>query len=144
LAKEELHANAGLQERLVQVEAQNKGRLVGTPQQVPNAGGYIKSFVTEVEEVYYRVYSGDAKKGRYLTKIPPKNSPLAKGGLALPDANQAEYIQEVIVPKGVRLQRSRALPAFDKRGGMEQFEVINQDDLSKLKFKDGKPLNDND
>lgn len=109
----------------------------------PNAGGTITSFVTKQEEVYYRVYSGKNKSGAYFTKTHPKNALYAQEGLALPASNTAEYIQEVIIPTGVRLQRSRALPVPKwgrYRGGMEQFQVLNLDDLSKLIFKDGVPF----
>lgn len=49
--------------------------------------------------------------------------------------NEATYIQEVFVPAGTRLQRSRALPAFENRGGMEQFQLINE--IPKSNFKEG-------
>jgi len=35
-------------------------------------------------------------------------------------------IQQVLVPAGTRLQRSRALPAFGRRGGGEQFELLDR------------------
>ena len=50
---------------------------------------------------------------------------IEKEGLALPPANKAEFIQEVLVPAGTRLERSRVLPANNKRGGMEQFKLID-------------------
>jgi hypothetical protein len=67
---------------------------------------------------------------------------LAQEGLALPRFNTAEFIQEVLVPAGTRLQRSRALPAFEKRGAMEQFQILEKD-ITKLKFSIGKKLNGN-
>ncbi|MBY0273459.1 MAG: hypothetical protein K2X02_08680 [Alphaproteobacteria bacterium] len=75
-----------------------------------------------------------------MTKTPPKTRALAKEGLALPPSNKATYIQEVHVPAGTRLQRSRALPvsSWDKRGGMEQFFLINE--IPKTSFKEGKLL----
>lgn len=36
------------------------------------------------------------------------------------------YIQEVWVPAGTRLQKSRAIPAFGRRGGMEQYFLIDE------------------
>jgi hypothetical protein len=113
-------------------------KLLLTPQGIPNAGGYIRSFVTEKNEVYYRVYS-DNPVGRFITKVPPKNSTLAREGLALPPSNEATYIQEVFVPAGTRLQRSRALPAFGNRGGTEQFEIFKED-MSQLIFNPGKKI----
>ncbi len=50
----------------------------------------------------------------------------AREALALPPGNQATYIQEVLVPAGTRLQRSRALPAFGRRGGAEQFQLLDR------------------
>jgi hypothetical protein len=47
-------------------------------------------------------------------------------GLALPPANTAEYIQDVMVPAGTRLQSSIAAPAFGQPGGMLQFELLER------------------
>jgi RHS repeat-associated protein len=93
--------------------------------QVPNAGGKIISYVTQKEEIFYRVFSGDNRIGGYLTKVPPTTKSQAVEGLALPPGNNADFIQQVIVPPGTRLQRSRALPAFGRRGGKEQFQLID-------------------
>ena len=91
---------------------------------VPNAGGVIRSFVLEHDEIFYRVFSSKPFGG-FLTKVPPTSSAAAREALALPPNNQATYIQEVIVPAGTRLQRSRALPAFGRQGGAEQFELLD-------------------
>ena len=96
------------------------------PSRVPNAGGFIRSFVTKEDQIFYRVFSGDNKTGRFLTKVRPKNRQVAIEGLALPSGNDAEFIQEVLVPAGTRLQRSRALSAFGRRGGREQFELLDK------------------
>ena len=90
-----------------------------------NAGGFIRSFVTERTERYYRVYSGNKRIGGFLTKLKPKNRKFAQESLSLPLDNTAEFIQEVIVPAGTRMQRSRALSAFRPRGGAEQFELLD-------------------
>lgn len=45
---------------------------------------------------------------------------------------------EVVVPAGTRLQRSRAAAAFGKRGGAEQFELI--DKIPKENFGKGQLL----
>ncbi|MBY0273390.1 MAG: DUF637 domain-containing protein [Alphaproteobacteria bacterium] len=114
-----------------------KIQRLSAPEGIPNAGGRIRSFVTTKDEVYYRVYS-NRPQGEFLTKVPPKSQALAKEGLALPPSNKATYIQEVHVPAGTRLQRSRALPvsSWDKRGSMEQFFLI--DDIPPTSFKEGK------
>lgn len=104
------------------------------PQGVPNTGGFIKSFVTKSGEYYYRVYSGTSEGG-FLTKAPPKSRALAREGLALPPEHKATYIQKVWVPAGTRLQRSRVFPAYDKRGGMEQYFLI--DKIPDVNFKQG-------
>jgi RHS repeat-associated protein len=93
---------------------------------VPNAGGKIVSFTTKETEIYYRVFS-KSPQGSFLTKIKPSSRGIAREGLSLPSVNTAKYIQEVIVPAGTRLQRSRALPAFGKRGGLEQFQILNHE-----------------
>lgn len=105
---------------------------------VPNAGGKIVSFTTEETSTFYRVYSSNPNGGAFLTKVAPKSSAFAREGLALPSSNTASYIQEVIVPKGVTLQRSRALGAFGMRGGLEQFQILNFE--PGIQFLPGVPL----
>jgi len=95
------------------------------PSRVPNAGGVIRSFVTEQDEVSFRVFTGDARTGGFLVRARPGARAQAIEGLTLPPGNEAQFIQEVLVPAGTRLQRSRALPAFGRRGGMEQFELLD-------------------
>ncbi len=92
---------------------------------VPNAGGKIVSFTTKKPSTFYRVYSSSPNGGAFLTKVAPKSSAFARQGLALPSSNTATYIQKVIVPRGVTLQRSRTLGAFGQRGGLEQFQILN-------------------
>lgn len=84
----------------------------------------IVSFVTQKQQTFYRVFSGDRTVGSFLTSVKPKNSAFVREALALPPGNQATFVQEVIVPAGTWLQRSRALPAFGRRGGAEQFELL--------------------
>lgn len=56
----------------------------------------------------------------------------AQEALALPRANTAEYIQEVLVPVDTKLRRSRAAPIKandmfpNRRGGAEQFELLDR------------------
>ena len=105
--------------------AKSGAGLLTSGTRTPNAGGVIRSFAQESDQVYYRVFSENAQ-GRYLTATPPRSSAWAREALALPDGNQANYIQEVLVPAGTRLQRSRALPAFGRQGGAEQFELLEK------------------
>ena len=112
-------------------------RLLSAGKDVPNAGGVIRSFVQENDQVYYRVFS-KSQRGRFLTAVPPSSSTYARNALALPSGNKASYLQKVLVPAGTRLQRSRALPAFGRRGGAEQFEIIG--DIPNGNFGTGTPL----
>ena len=105
---------------------------------VPNAGGKIVSYTTEKASTFYRVFSGNPNGGAFLTKAPPKSSAFVRQGLALPSNNAASYVQKVTVPRGVTLQRSRALSAFGKRGGLEQYQILNYD--SRIIFHKGMPL----
>jgi hypothetical protein len=93
---------------------------------VASAGGRIVSFITEKQRTFYRVYSGNSTAGSFLTAVKPKSSTFAREALALPPGNNATYVQEVVIPAGTRLQRSRALPAFGRRGGAEQFELLER------------------
>jgi hypothetical protein len=93
---------------------------------VPYMNGPIRSFVTGEDQTYYRVFSGDRNVGSFLTGAPPASADQAVAGLALPPANTAEFIQEVMVPAGTRLQSSIAAPAFGQPGGMLQFELLER------------------
>ena len=104
---------------------------------VPNAGGVIREFIQPAEQIYYRVFTENAT-GRFVTAVPPKSSAYAREALALPPQNLATYIQEVKVPAGTRMLRSRAIPAFGRRGGAEQFELLNR--IPEQNFGPGIPL----
>ncbi len=100
--------------------------LLGTGQEA-NAGGVIRSFITKEDQVFFRVSSGIKPQGSFLTAVPPRSSVYAQEALSLPSGNNASFIQEVLVPAGTRLQRSRALPVPSWgrfRGGGEQFELL--------------------
>ena len=91
----------------------------------PNEAGVVREFVTDSDQVYYRVFSGDRTVGGFLTAVKPNSSAFAREALALPRMNNADMIQEVLVPAGTRLRRSRAAPIQaddtfpDRRGGAE-------------------------
>jgi hypothetical protein len=109
------------------VAAKGGQRLLTAGTDLPNAGGVIRSFVQESDQVYYRVFSGDRTVGSFLTATPPRSGAWAQEALSLPPGNTAQYIQEVLVPAGTRLQRSRALavPEWGRfRGGAEQFQLL--------------------
>lgn len=86
--------------------------------------GKIRSFITETDEIYYRLYSGNSTTGSFLSKMKPKGADWATEAFALPPGNRADFLQEVLVPAGTRLQRSRAAPNLWGRGGAEQFELL--------------------
>jgi len=80
-------------------------------------------------KIYYRVFSGEAAAGKWLTAVPPRSSGFAQEALALPPWNSATMIQEVRVPSGTMLERSRAIPVPDWgrfRGGAEQFQLLER------------------
>jgi len=77
-------------------------------------------------------------QGAWLTSRPPGSSAFAREALALPAENTASFIQKVVVPAGTRLQRSRALPAFGRRGGGERFRLLEE--IPAQNFGTGVPL----
>ena len=99
--------------------------------------------MTETDQTFYRVFS-DSPQGSFLTAVPPRSSAFAQEALALPRSNTANFIQEVNVPAGTSLRRSRAAPIQaddifpNRRGGAEQFELLNRIDPSN--FGPGRPL----
>ncbi len=50
---------------------------------IPNAGGVIRQFTQQGDQVYYRVFSGESNVGSFLTAIPPRSSAYAREALAL-------------------------------------------------------------
>lgn len=100
-------------------------KLLAAGSRLPNAAGRIISFVTKEDRVFYRVFSGDNRVGAFLTSVRPKSAAFAREALDLPPGNTAQFVQEVLVPAGTRLQRSRVRPGtFGGRGGAEQFELL--------------------
>jgi hypothetical protein len=111
-----------------------KGELAST-------GGVVRQFEQEGDKIYYRVFSDDATVGGWLTAVPPRSSAWAQEALALPPANKATMIQEVLVPSGTLLERSRALPMPDwgrLRGGAEQFKLLEE--IPVRNFGPGRPF----
>jgi hypothetical protein len=119
------------------VAAKKVGTVVANSGRVPHAGGVIRQFTQETDKIYYRVFTDNAE-GSFLTAVPPRSSAWAQEALALPPGNTATYIQEVLVPAGTHLERSRALTAFGRRGGAEQFELLQK--IPSQNFGTGKPL----
>ncbi len=99
----------------------------GATARLPNARGFIREFITTEDQTFFRVFSGDRTVGSFLTKTKPRSAAFAREALDLPrDINRADFIQEVLVPAGTRLRRSRVSGGtFGGRGGAEQFELLN-------------------
>lgn len=107
--------------------AGNPGALPNVKPWEPNISGTVRSYVTEADEVFYRVSGpAQAEMGGFLTRARPGSPAFAREALALPPGNTGTLIQEVLVPAGTRIQRSRALAAFGRRGGAEQFELLER------------------
>jgi RHS repeat-associated protein len=107
---------------------------------ISSAGGVIRHFRQQAEQIYYRVYSANAV-GKWLTAVRPRSSAWAREALSLPPGNAATFLQEVRVPSGTLLERSRALPveAWGRfGGGAEQYQLLEEIPLSS--FGPGVPL----
>ena len=110
-------------QRFVATEAAGE---LANPSLVNNAGAPIRSFVTAADQTYVRVFSGDRNVGAFLTGSAPASADAAVAGLALPPTTTADFIQNVTVPAGTRLQSSIATKAFGQPGGMLQFELLDR------------------
>lgn len=60
---------------------------------------------------------------------------MGMGGFGYTPRNNADFIHRVFVPEGAIQQRSRALGAFGRSGGGEQFRLLH--DLSADNFSPG-------
>ena len=108
---------------------------------IPSVGGVIRQFEQQGARIYYRVFSGEATTGRWLTAVPPRGSAWAQEALGLPPWNRATHIQEVLVPDGTLLQRSRAIPVPEwgrSRAAAEQFELLET--IPPANFGSARPL----
>jgi hypothetical protein len=104
------------------------GSIRAAARAIPTAGGVIRRFEQPAEQIYYRVFSENVA-GKWLTAVPPRSSAWAQEALSLPPGNLATFIQEVRVPAGTLLERSRALsvPPWGRfRGGAEQFQLLEE------------------
>jgi hypothetical protein len=113
----------------------------GRKADLPSSGGVTRRFEQPEDKLYYRVYSGNATIGGWVTALPPKSSAWAKEALALPPGNKATMVQKVLIPKGTAIERSRATPMPEwgrTRGGAEQFKLL--DEIPRANFGEGMPL----
>ncbi|WP_440975099.1 RHS repeat domain-containing protein [Pseudoxanthomonas winnipegensis] len=115
--------------------------VTGTAGMLQSTGGVVRQFEQAAPQNYFRVFSGDSTAGRWLTAVAPRSSAWAQEALSLPPGNKATMIQEVLVPAGTRLERSRAIPVPEwnrMRGGAEQFKLL--DPIPPENFGPGTPL----
>lgn len=110
---------------------------LANPTTVNNASSPITSFVTETDSTFVRVYS-DSPAGSFLADVAPASADDAVRGLALPPSNTADFIQDVTVPAGTRIQSSVAAEAFGQPGGLMQFELLER--IPDSSFGPGRPL----
>ncbi|MCB1583880.1 MAG: hypothetical protein KDI92_12515 [Xanthomonadales bacterium] len=94
--------------------------------------GFVREFTSDVDKMYYRVYSGGHRtEGSWLSSVKPNSSEYAQDAFSLPGFNEATHYQRVFVPAGTNLRRSRAggFDAHDifpnRRGGGEQFRLMD-------------------
>ena len=115
---------------------------VGGPRKaLASTGGIVRRFELPEDQVFYRAYSGDATVGSWLTSVRPRSRSWAQEALALPPWNKATHVQEVLVPRGTLLERSRAsqVPDWGRlRGGAEQFKLLET--IPESNFGPGSPL----
>ncbi|ORU90028.1 MAG: hypothetical protein A6F71_03430 [Cycloclasticus sp. symbiont of Poecilosclerida sp. M] len=112
--------------------ASGLGLGVRATKKTTNEAGIVREFATKSDQMFYRVFSGGNSVGGFVTAVKPKSSAFAREALALPRTNRADLVQEVLVPAGTRVRRSRAAPTRanktfpNRRGGAEQFELLDR------------------
>jgi RHS repeat-associated protein len=117
-----------------------EGRLA-----LPAASGYnpwvgaIRSEVTSTETTLFRVWGDEAGQvGGWATPTMPSSSLSAIRELALPPGNSAQWVSEIAVPAGTRLQIGTAAEVFGQPGGAPQ--VLLLDWIPQSCFGPGIPL----
>ena len=87
----------------------------------------------------YRVWGGTVGMfGGWLTPFRPRSAAEARSTLSLPPENTAEFISEVRVPQGTRIQFGQAEPLWGQPGGGWQVEL--RDPIHPLNFGPGVSL----
>jgi RHS repeat-associated protein len=106
-----------------------------------STGGVVRRFELSEDQIFYRTFSGDARVGSWLTTTRPRSQSWAQEALALPPWNKATHVQEVRVPRGTLVERSRAsrMPEWGRtRGGAEQYKLLET--IPESSFGPGSPL----
>ena len=105
----------------------------------PYAEGPITSVKLSEKTTLYRVWGGKSSRaGGWLSVFRPAAQAEARSLLALPPDNSAEFVSEVCVPAGTRVQFSRAAPAFDQLGGALQVQLLER--IPETAFSPGESL----
>jgi RHS repeat-associated protein len=101
--------------------------------------GEITSSVTESASVMYRVWGGASEQvGAWVTPNLPASASQAIATLSLPPGNTANFVSQVVVPAGTRIQTGVAAPLFQQVGGAVQVLVLQY--LPIINFGPGIPL----
>jgi hypothetical protein len=86
----------------------------------------------------YRYWGGrSARIGAWVSPMAYTPISAVRSGLALPPGNTAEFVSEVTIPAGTRIQRGTAAPAFGEPGGFPQ--VLLLDRIPAANFSHGEP-----
>jgi hypothetical protein len=75
----------------------------------------------------YRYWGGrSARIGGWLSTDVYSPTSVVRAGLALPPGNTAEFVSEVTIPAGTRLQEGPTAPAFGHPGGFPQVLLLDR------------------
>jgi len=92
----------------------------------PDAGEIIR-FRTVRDIVAYRVWGGKSEQvGKWLTPFRPPDRLVARRSLALPPENLAQYVSEVTIPAGTRVQFSLVAENFRQPGRGIQILLLDR------------------
>ena len=109
---------------------------------INSRSGEIITVVLTEETTFYRIWGGKtALEGSWLSVIRPATRKEAIYGLALEPGNTAEFVSEVVVPAGTRVQISiaKSMPIWGRYGGgWLQVELLQL--LDPKVFKAGQSL----
>ncbi len=101
--------------------------------------GPIRSEVTSAETTMFRVWGDGADQvGGWLTPTRPPSQLSAIRDLALPVENSAQWVSQVTVPAGTRIQIGAAGSAFGQPGGASQILLLDR--IPAANFGPGVPL----
>jgi RHS repeat-associated protein len=104
------------------------GPVLPAGKYINSRSGEIVSTVLTEDTTFYRIWGGSTvREGSWLSAIRPATQSEAIYGLALEPGNTAQFVSEVVVPAGTRVQYSiaKAIPTWDRLGGgLMQVELL--------------------